>query len=97
MGRDKKFKPFGIGDQGYSEALEQASRWFKQPKATEEPSGGAGGSAGTASMSEEESAKARAARDKRHTTKLSAKVKDQMDVQVQVKARKEAALQWFNR
>ena len=48
-------------------------------------------------MSEEELAAARAARDKRHATKLSAKVKDQMDVQVQVKARREAALQWFNR
>ena len=97
MGRDKKFKPFAIGDKGYSEAREQASRWFKKPKGTEEPSGGAGGSAGTTSMSDEELAAAGAARDKHHTTKLSVKVKDQMESQVQLKARKEAALQWFNR
>ena len=40
---------------------------------------------------------AKAERDKMHTTKLSAKVHAQMKAQLDVEARKQAALQWFYR
>ena len=69
-----------------------------QSLSTAQPAAGgaaAGGAAAGGSMSEQDMVAAKAKRDKLHTTKLSAKVHDQMAVQLEIEARKEAALKWF--
>ena len=94
MGRDRKHKPFALGDEGYDAARQQATRFFRS-SSTAQPA--VRGAAGGGSNSEQDIAAAKAARDKMHTTKLSPKVHDQMKAQLDVEARKQAALQWFYR
>ena len=94
MGRDRKHKPFALGDEGYDAARQQATRFFRS-SSTAQPA--VRGAAGGGSTSEQDIAAAKAARDKMHTTKLSPKVHDQMKAQLDVEARKQAALQWFYR
>ena len=94
MGRDRKHKPFALGDEGYDAARQQATFFFRT-SSTAQPA--VRGAAGGGSASEQDIAAAKAERDKMHTTKLSAKVHAQMKAQLDVEARKQAALQWFYR
>ena len=68
MGRDRKHKPFALGDEGYDAARQQATRFFRSIS-TAQPA--VRGAAGGGSTSEQDIAAAKAARDKMHTTKLS--------------------------
>ena len=96
MGRDRKYKPFALGDEGYDSARQQATRFFRSSSTALPDARGAAAFLST-SMSEQNIAAAKAQRDKMHTTKLSPKVHDQMKAQLDVEARKQAALQWFYR
>ena len=63
MGRDKKYKPYGLGDGGYDSARQQANRFFR-PSSTAQPAAGwaaAGGATAGGSMSEQDMAAAKAA------------------------------------
>ena len=94
MGRDRKHKPFALGDEGYDAARQQATFFFRS-SSTAQPA--VRGAAGGSSASEQDIAAAKAERGKMHTTKLSAKVHAQMQAHLDVEARKQAALQWFYR
>ena len=83
MGRDRKHKPFALGDEGYDAARQQATRFFRS-SSTAQPA--VRGAAGGGSTSEQDIAAVKAARDKMHTTKLSPKVHDQMKAQLDVEA-----------
>ena len=76
MGRDRKHKPFALGDEGYDAARQQATRFFRS-SSTAQPA--VRGAAGGSSASEQDIAAAKAERDKMHTTKLSAKVHAQIE------------------
>ena len=65
MGRDRKPKPFALGDEGYDAARQQATRFFRS-SSTAQPA--ARGAAAGGSMSEQDIAAAKAQRDKLHTT-----------------------------
>ena len=61
--RDKKYKPYGLGDAGYDSARQQANRFFR-PSSTAQPAAGwaaAGGATAGGSMSEQDMAAAKAA------------------------------------
>ena len=92
MGRDRKHKPFALGDEGYDAARQQATRFFRSSSTAQPAVRGAAGGGSTSDI-----AAAKAERDKMHTTKLSAKVHAQMQAHLDVEARKQAALQWFYR
>ena len=79
MGRDRKHKPFALGDEGYDAARQQATRFFRS-SSTAQPA--VRGAAGGGSASEQDIAAAKAERDKIHTTKLSDKVHAQMKAQL---------------
>ena len=69
MGRDRKHKPFALVDEGYDAARQQATRFFRL-SSTAQPAGRGAAAGGSASISEQDIAAAKAQRDKMHTTNL---------------------------